>query len=222
MIIEDQFLTNIFNQRCGKSEINDDLTVKEMEKYKFVFCKSNFCPSICKKASELNFYLVQISVILRIEIKIKEYSNQQIAFANYKDLKEIKAIASNAFIFDRFNQDPNINEDIASKIKMEWVSNYFSGKRGDKCFVIRSKENIIKGFLITIKDINEVRIDLMAVNKAYRNQGVGKELIKSMFSFYENKNFIVETQLINKPSLSLYETMGFNVIKHELVWHYLA
>lgn len=222
MIKEDQFLSHIFNQPCGKSEINDALTSQEIEKYKFVYCKSNFCPSICKKASELNFYLVQISVILGIEIKTKESLNQQYEFANYKDLEEIKAIASNAFIFDRFNQDPNINKDIASKIKIEWVSNYFKGERGDNCFVIRSKENIIKGFLITIKDINKVRIDLIAVNKAFRNQGIGKELIKSMFYFYENKNFIVETQLINLPSLSLYETMGFRVLKHELVWHYLA
>ena len=74
-------------------------------------------------------------------------------------------------MFDRFHKDPNIPNSIASEIKKQWVRNFFLGKRGDKCFIKRSSDGKVIGFLLSNISNENIKIDLLAVDKNYRGQG---------------------------------------------------
>ena len=87
-------------------------------------------------------------------------------------------IAKKSFIYDRFHQDPNIPNKIASIIKLKWISNFFKNERGHQCFLYLNK-NIVEGFLLTLKEQNNVFIDLIAVKESARGKGVGKKLINA-------------------------------------------
>ena len=59
------------------------------------------------------------------------------------------------------------------------------------------------------------------VDKNYRNQGIGKQLIKTVFDFAKNTKAIrvdLETGLENKTAQRLYEKIGFQ--KEEEALHY--
>ena len=130
-------------------------------------------------------------------------------------------MAEEHFVFDRFHSDPNISNEIASRIKRQWIENYFNGTRGDKCFVVLN-EMEVKGFLLTVIRENEVVIDLIAVDKKFRGQGVATKLINGMMSYYHQRFLIysVGTQVSNVASINLYQKSGFNITGYGLVWHF--
>ena len=149
--------------------------------------------------------------------------NEEIGIAEEKQRQSIKKLAEENFVFDRFHSDPNICNELASKIKGQWIENYFKGERGDKCFVIKDSKTV-KGFLLTVIRKNEVVIDLMAVDKKFRNDGVGKKLIDGMICHYNKDylNYSVGTQATNAASINLYQKCGFDITGYGLVWHYFG
>jgi GNAT superfamily N-acetyltransferase len=133
--------------------------------------------------------------------------------ARLEDRKEVMGIARQAFTFSRFYQDHNISKETANQIKADWVSNYFDGKRGDNLIVAR-REGKVVGFLLLI---SKSIIDLIAVSPSHQHQGVGAALIH-----YANEIvglLKAGTQVINKPSLSLYEKAGFFIKNANIVLH---
>ena len=97
------------------------------------------------------------------------------------------------------------------------------GKRGDKCFVRKSKNGKVIGFLLSNLSDQFVKIDLIAVDENYRNQGLGKSLIIDFLNFYRNhnKDFLVATQIDNFKSISLYKSIGFEKFSLQMVWHHI-
>ena len=79
----------------------------------------------------------------------------------------------------------------------------------------------VKGFCY-LKKQNEIIIDLIAVDKKYRKQGIARKLIEGMINHYQEQHltFTVGTQISNKPSTDLYKKCGFLVAEYGLVWHY--
>ena len=142
--------------------------------------------------------------------------------ANQRVKKSIIDLARDSFEQDRFHRDPNIPNRLASEIKGQWVENFFKKKRGDNCFVIMANKKQVKGFLLTLKKQNEIVIDLIAVDKKYRKQGIARKLIEGMINHYQDQylSFTVGTQINNKPSTDLYKKCGFLVAEYALVWHY--
>ena len=56
--------------------------------------------------------------------------------ARETDQKDIEKIAEESFIFSRFHLDPLIENQVANRIKREWVGNFFKQERrsDDRCF----------------------------------------------------------------------------------------
>ena len=73
----------------------------------------------------LGFYIVDTNVQFSLSDKISHENKSNLRFANYSDETQLRALARNAFKYNRFNRDPNISSEIASKIKEEWVGNFF-------------------------------------------------------------------------------------------------
>ena len=191
---------------------------------KFAYIKTNISCAQNEKLIKSDFYLVTLMATLRLENITKtalfEISSN-VKLASLKDKNALKLLAYNAFNLDRFHVDFNISKCTASKIKSEWIGNFFNGERGNKCFVYK-KNNKCLGFLLTIEKRNNVVIDLIAVGHNSRNKGVAKNLINYMLHFYKNKLNTVEvgTQFNNKASLYLYKSFDFEIRNYTSVWHW--
>lgn len=223
MINKDNFLSEIFNKSCGQVKLEDINDKNEFDGFTFVYSKSNYSQELSIKAKNLDFYLAEISinfVLKKVKYNFNKYNG---VLAKSADSEDIQNLAFNSFVFDRFHKDPNISNLMASEIKKQWVKNYFLGQRGDQCFVKKSKNGKIIGFLLSNLSDQFAKIDLIAVDKNYRNQGIGKSLILDFLNFYSNKNkdFMVSTQIDNFKSIRLYESVGFEKLSLKMVWHYI-
>tara|TARA_B100000131_G_scaffold130273_1_gene127083 strand:- start:225 stop:905 length:681 start_codon:yes stop_codon:yes gene_type:complete len=222
LITRDNFLSQLFNKNCGNAKLEEIKEKKELEEFTFVYSKSAYSQEMSIKAKNLNFYLAEISVNLIFKNDNVNFQSFEGELANNSNAEEIENLAFNSFVFDRFHKDPNIPNSIASEIKKQWVRNFFLGKRGDKCFIKRSSDGKVIGFLLSNITNENIKIDLLAVDKNHRGRGLGKSLINDFFNFYrnQNKNFMVSTQIDNSRSIRIYESIGFTKLSNQLVWHH--
>tara|TARA_Y100000589_G_C27118639_1_gene615403 strand:- start:635 stop:1333 length:699 start_codon:yes stop_codon:yes gene_type:complete len=223
----DEWLSNILNKKAYKlKEISNINSFENLPKNIFIEVKirSNNLEEI-KKAEQLGFKLIDIGLYFfneKFENLIYKKDNlQNIRYANIRDEKAIRAIASNSFTESRFYKDIQIKKSIASKIKEEWASNFFKGERGDHLIVAENEGKII-GFLLLIKNkLNELTIDLIAVDKKYRGRNFGTEMINFVNLHLSNgiKRINVGTQLTNIGAINLYSKLGYKLKYSEYIFH---
>jgi len=222
---DDNFLSGIMGFRCGIANLAEPKSLADIGNYRFAYSKTDVSIEASQKALSNKFYLADVSVMLRMGSSHCNATRPQpkdVSLAEERDRESVTRIAFSNFSHDRFHCDPNIPDAIASEIKCQWVGNFFSGIRGDQCFVARSENLSVKGFLLSIIRNNEVVIDLIAVDSIYRRKGVAKNLIDGMLSYYQKDYaaYSVGTQLNNTASVRLYESIGYQVVSHGAVWHY--
>jgi ribosomal protein S18 acetylase RimI-like enzyme len=141
--------------------------------------------------------------------------------ARIEDQAVIEEIARRSFIYSRFHLDPDIPKHLADEIKTQWVGNYFRGQRGDY-MVLAERAGHVAGFLQLLNASGNVLvIDLIAVEKDYRGQGLAEEMIRYAVSACGTPTALrVGTQSANLVSLSLYEKLGFHIVSTSYVLHY--
>ena len=169
----------------------------------------------------LGFYIVDTNVQFSLSNKISHKNKSNLRFANSSDEADLRALARNAFKYNRFIRDPNISSEIASKIKEEWVGNFFLGKRGKWMIVIEDNSKII-GFLQLIsKNQNTIVIDLIAIDEKSRGKGLAKEMISYAYENCLKKDGTIEvgTQIANIPSIKLYSNLSFHMNSASYVPH---
>jgi len=170
------------------------------------------------------FYLVDTNVVF--EKKILPSHNvasfYKSRFAVSDDEEAVARIAERAFTLSRFHRDANISDDTANRIKAEWAKNYFRGSRGD-FMVVAEHGKAMTGFLQLIKgNDKQLVIDLIAVDKAHREQGTARDMIAYAESRCGDFRTIrVGTQLANATSMRFYENMGFRYLTSQYVFHYM-
>lgn len=170
---------------------------------------------------KLGFYIVDTNIQFSLSDKISFKNKSNLRFANSSDETDVRALARKVFKYNRFNQDPNISSEIASKIKEEWVGNFFLGKRGKWMIVIEDNSKII-GFLQLIsKNQNTIIIDLIAIDEKSRGKGLAKEMISYAYENCLQKDGTIEvgTQIANIPSIKLYSKLSFRVNSASYVLH---
>lgn len=178
--------------------------------------------SLIKHLHNLGFCIIDTNIKLFLEKKLDIYNTgYNVRFAKIKDEYFVREIASNAFMFNRFQLDPQISNEIANKIKEEWAGNFFSGNRG-RWMIVAEYEGKVVGFnQILSKNNDTIVIDLIAVHPSFR----GKGLAKAMISFASKKcinipvKIEVGTQISNVESLNLYTKLGFNIRSSNYVLH---
>jgi ribosomal protein S18 acetylase RimI-like enzyme len=135
------------------------------------------------------------------------------------DEPAVRAVAADAFIYDRFHRDPAIGHDAAARLKAEWAGNYFAGKRGDRMIVAEDDAGVC-GFLQLLRGTDGgTIIDLVAVANRSRGRGAARSMIAIAANTTDTGALRVGTQLANLHSLSLYETLGFRIISAAYVLH---
>jgi ribosomal protein S18 acetylase RimI-like enzyme len=169
---------------------------------------------------EVGFRLVDTNVSFekitgkRVEIK------NHIRPAKPEDREQVTQLAGRNFIFSRFHLDPEVSQDVADRIKFDWVGNYFNGKRGDELLVAET-DGTISGFVLLLYRGDEAIIDLIAVDSNFRRQGISSDLISYIETVRpEAKKIIVGTQVANIPSVRMYEKSGFRLTASKYIFHY--
>lgn len=128
-------------------------------------------------------------------------------------------IAGRAFRWSRFHLDPLIPNELADRVKREWVRSYVTGTRGSELLAAADGGRAV-GFLAVLAD-GEVRvIDLIAVAPEAQGRGVGSALVAELLRRHPGCERIrVGTQAANVDSLRFYERHGFAVAASDYVLH---
>jgi len=80
-------------------------------------------------------------------------------------------------------------------------------------FLVAEKNGKVVGFIIAIrKDIDEMRILMLAVDEKYRRQGIGSMLMRQiMIKFPEIRRIYLEVKVNNKEAIKFYKKHGFKI-----------
>jgi len=82
--------------------------------------------------------------------------------------------------------------------------------------IVAEKDSQAIGFIVISTKVNIGRIDLMAMDRNYRGQNIGEELLKEVFSRFkkQEKKYCLSKVRVNNPkALNFYQKYGFKVQK---------
>ena len=168
------------------------------------------------------FHIVDTNILFEKHISNDNFvsGSTNIRFARYEDKEEVCRLARHNFVHSRFHLDPQIDIETANTVKANWAMNYFLGERGD-AMVVSHTGGKLSGFLQLFISKGVMIIDLIAVDKNNRRKNIASDMIKFAENNLDDFEYIrVGTQVVNIPSLRLYEKLGFYIIDAAYVLHY--
>lgn len=174
--------------------------------------------------SAAGFYVVDVNTTfertpdasLPVDVLVRDFQPE--------DTDAILEIAGSCFVYSRFHLDPLVPDEIAHRIKREWIANYARGARGDR-LMVAELDGKPAGFLAVLAAKVGERparvIDLVGVGKEFQGRGAGRALTQAFIRDYAGKCDIlrVGTQAANIPSMRLYENCGFRMAETAYVLH---
>ena len=221
MYIKDKWLTeqfgyNVYNIKKLNRSIFEKIDSKGQKNFSYI--KS--IKKIKKKyLKQFNFNFTEETIIYRLKKNKSYVLNNNCRAANKKDKKFIIKLAKNSFTYSRFSQDPKIKNNLAKKIKENWINNYFLGKRGNK-IIVYELNNKILGFILLIRKKTDLIIDLIAVDKKNRGMNIGSYLIGSSINIFNQcKYLLAGTQKNNIEALKFYKKNKFVIFKKGYTFH---
>jgi ribosomal protein S18 acetylase RimI-like enzyme len=141
-------------------------------------------------------------------------SNGEVREADPERDQALLEVARRSFRYTRFHLDPDVPQDVADRIKHDWVWSYLNGRRGDELLVaIRNGEPV--GFLCGMAGTGDARrlrvIDLIGVAPEEQGSGAGRALVSAFLERAAGRCDTVEvgTQLANTQATAFYERLGF-------------
>lgn len=175
-----------------------------------------------RELTRRGFSVVDVGVTLRHEREEPRGGGGQVevveAAADHAD--RLLAIAGSCFRYSRFHLDPSIPDELADRVKREWVRSYVEGRRGSALLAAVAGGRPL-GFLAVLGAGDACVIDLIGVDAAEQRRGVGGALVSAFVDRYASAApaLQVGTQIANVPSLRLYERHGFRVESAAYVLH---
>jgi ribosomal protein S18 acetylase RimI-like enzyme len=151
---------------------------------------------------------------------LDEFANVYSSFPRNEDVLKI---AQDAFLYSRFFNDPYLPKEKAQNIYVHWTNCAF--ENSEKYFVITERNNKVAGYVLFSINVKQsfATIELIAVDKAFRGQNIGKRLISELELFvYEKglKSIKVGTQVDNVSAARFYNACGFQYTSCNSVYHY--
>lgn len=232
----DDWLTSVCGFECFRGDyhkinqnnfdiINNEILPDSNSKTRFWYIKvPTDQTNLVRDFNRFGFFVADTNIILEFKQDIYQYKENDIHISLFKqnDLFVLKNIAETNFQFSRFHQDPFFPNDLANKIKGQWLINSANGTRKSRLYVAYLDKKPA-GFLIVIcsNDNHEwAAIDLLVVDKMFRGNGFAKALVdKFIKDFRKYRKLSVGTQIVNIQSLRLYQSMGFRIIDSSYVMH---
>jgi ribosomal protein S18 acetylase RimI-like enzyme len=134
--------------------------------------------------------------------------------------EELLDIAGRCFRFSRFHLDPILPNELADRVKREWVQSYVDGNRGVELLAAVDNARPV-GFLAVLESRGARIIDLVGVSPEAQGRGAGRALVCAFVDRHASteRELRVGTQVANVPSIRLYERLGFSLIAAAYVLH---
>jgi ribosomal protein S18 acetylase RimI-like enzyme len=211
-----------------------NLDYKNLYKFNFLNLKLEKCLITIKSPKIINKYFLRKNKIYLVNKNLtffkfvdnnktkKEINFKHIRFAKYKDKKLILNLAESSFVNSRFFRDKKIRKKLAKKVKRNWVLNFFKKQRGDYLIVSEINKKVV-GFLLMLKNKKDYVIDLIAVNKEYRNNGLASQMLRFFENFLTRKNKLkiyASTQQNNKEAIEFYTKNKFRIKYKKYIYHF--
>jgi ribosomal protein S18 acetylase RimI-like enzyme len=148
------------------------------------------------------------------------YGYEGVRKAKWKEIFRCMMIARDAFDYDRRHWDKDYPDWVADLSKMWAVARGFY-KPALTVFV--ADIDGVLGFLICDRiEKKGVRIDLIAVDRRCRRQGVGDNLVAKGLDYYARQGcsyILAGTQAHNVASCKFYESLGFVIGRRQRTFH---
>lgn len=116
----------------------------------------------------------------------------------------------------------NIKDDPAAQLEAELAQDaqnfpeYINALGNERLYVAWDTEKNIPCGLITFhkKNNTTVQIDLLLVAAGYRHQGIGKQLVNSVYNAFNGitANFVYPLRYHNEATLQFYQSLGFKAV----------
>jgi ribosomal protein S18 acetylase RimI-like enzyme len=176
--------------------------------------------------TDAGLYVVDVNVTLgrRPDGTAEGADPYEVCEAQAEHTGDVLEIAGSAFRYSRFHLDPLVPDEVANRIKRDWVESYVRGARGEKLLVALQNERPV-GFLAVLAATDGGRraqiIDLVGVAPSAQGSGVGRALTTVLLreSVDGCDVVLVGTQAANLPATRMYERMGFVVESTRYVLH---
>jgi ribosomal protein S18 acetylase RimI-like enzyme len=166
---------------------------------------------------------VDVNVVFERQPVLQPSSDGSILVRDFQPADETATleIAHTAFLYSRFHLDPFIPNELANRIKREWVANYIRKQRGER-LLVAEMDGKIAGFLALLETSGHTGvIDLIGVANHMQGRGVGRSMVQhhvhEAVGIYSR--LIVGTQIANIPSIRLYENCGYHISNAAYVFH---
>lgn len=170
--------------------------------------------------AEVGYRVVEVNVTLE-RSGGDGLHGDSVAPATRDQHEELLHIAETCFRYSRFHLDPLIPRALADRVKRAWVLSYVEGRRGIE-LLAATVEGHAAGFLAVLEAADGARvIDLVGVASEAQGRGVGEALVGEFARRHGDggRTLRVGTQIVNIPSLRLYEKLGFRVVSSTYVLH---
>jgi len=236
-IVPDPWLKSIINSdvfriadfRFNDPNLNSLISEFKIQENAFYYAKIPVTEhsGTIRQLLDLGFKNIEINTVLERKpgpVIKPDGLNITIRLARPDESRILQNIAAVCFSKSRFHRDEQIPKKIADSIKKKWVENYFNGERGECIYVAAVDEKPV-GFLAVMKITAENQtiriIDLIGIHPKFQKCGIGDQMVKFFIQDSLGKcNLLrVGTQLINIPSLHLYEKNGFQISDASYVLH---
>lgn len=155
--------------------------------------------------------------------------NLNYRFASLNDFSQIKSIAeSNTFEKSHFFLDTKFSKDKVNAMYVKWIKNALHPQSNDKVIVIEEDDEIAGVFIYNLPALPEFsnllfsKFEFLAINKKYRNKGMGKRLFESaILSSINDGADIIDSTLVDKNiiSQSIHEKYNFRLINTFYTFH---
>jgi ribosomal protein S18 acetylase RimI-like enzyme len=152
-----------------------------------------------------------------IKLNKKSTANGLVQFDDKRDRDFIKSIFNTEedyywlVNYPYFDVDFMLDHKVPSKDKMQ-----YEGKLNVRTFLVDGNP---AGFLTYYpKSFKTAWIQFLAVAKQYRGKGYSKQILNEVFAELKNKGFVnaqLLTRSTNKPAISLYKNVGFEVTEED-------
>lgn len=206
------------------------LSIFNQHRVDVIFCFSAFSNKNIAILEKLNFSLASLrntykfssatadrAVKLDNRFKILPNSKDKPKVARSDILSLAKVIGSTS----RYFHDKNIPKSRAHRLYVKWIENSLDDNYADESFCLLLKNKLIGLATVKIKD-GDGFIDLLGVNRAYQNMGLGSILARRAVNYLKNQkinDIFVITEGENLAANIFYQKRGFIINKIELVYH---
>ncbi len=217
--------TECFEYKVGKVALTDNLIDKNLllnNDYRLIYLYSKI-PLSEELIKNLNLFLADEKVELSIQVSdltINKLPNENLVEVTELD-DDLLNLTYQSGHFSRFKIDTNFKNNEFEKLYAAWIEQSVTHKSAEKVIGYLVNNNLVGFVTIGFKN-NAYDIGLIAVDEAFRNFKIGKQLLNYVLDYAILKKInkvTVTTQNQNQGAMKFYLNNGFLIDKTTYIYH---